>query len=49
MKAIHVPEPGGPEKMQLVDVPTPQPGPQQALVRLHAFSPKRPPCIFVHQ
>ncbi len=36
MKAIHVQEPGGPEKMQLVDVPTPQPGPKQALVRLHA-------------
>jgi NADPH2:quinone reductase len=36
MKAIRVFEPGGPEKMQLVDEPTPQPGPKQALVRLHA-------------
>lgn len=34
MKAIQVTEPGGPEKMQLVDVPTPQPGPGQALVRI---------------
>src|ERR1051326_5680746 len=34
MKAIQVKEPGGPEKMELVDVPTPQPGPHQALVRL---------------
>ena len=29
-------ETGGAEKMQLVDAPTPQPGPKQALVRLHA-------------
>ena len=36
MKAIQVREPGGPEKMQLVDVPTPQPGPRQALVRIAA-------------
>jgi NADPH:quinone reductase len=37
MKTIHVVEPGGPEKMQLVDVPAPQPGPNQALVRLGAI------------
>ena len=36
MKAIQVQEPGGPEKMQLVDVPTPRPGPKQALVRIAA-------------
>lgn len=36
MKAIQVAEPGGPENMKLVDVPTPQPGPKQALVRLRA-------------
>jgi NADPH:quinone reductase len=36
MKTIQVNEPGGPEKMQLVDAPDPQPGPKQALVRLHA-------------
>jgi NADPH2:quinone reductase len=36
MKAIHVKEPGGPESMQLVDVPTPAPGPKQALVRVAA-------------
>jgi NADPH2:quinone reductase len=34
MKSIHVNEPGGPEKMQLVDVATPAPGPGQALVRI---------------
>ena len=36
MKAIHVLTPGGPEQMQLVDVPIPRPGPKQALVRIAA-------------
>jgi NADPH:quinone reductase len=36
MKQIQVREPGGPEKMDLLDAPTPQPGPQQALVRIAA-------------
>ncbi|MBZ5728201.1 MAG: quinone oxidoreductase [Acidobacteriia bacterium] len=36
MKSIQVKEPGGPEKMQLVDVPVPVPGRKQALVRLAA-------------
>jgi NADPH:quinone reductase len=34
MKAIQVAETGGPENMKLVDVPTPTPGPKQALVRI---------------
>jgi len=36
MKAIQVQIPGGPDAMQLAEVPTPKPGPQQALVRLAA-------------
>jgi NADPH2:quinone reductase len=36
MKIIHVPTPGGPDAMRLVDVPVPQPGPGQALVRIAA-------------
>jgi NADPH:quinone reductase len=36
MKTIQVKETGGPEKMQLVDVPKPTPGPGQALVRIAA-------------
>lgn len=36
MKRIHVTEHGGPEKLTLADVPTPTPGPGQALVRLAA-------------
>ena len=34
MKAIQVGQPGGPEAMELVEVPVPQPGPKQALVRI---------------
>jgi NADPH2:quinone reductase len=36
MKAIQVKQPGGPEAMELVEVPVPQPGPKQALVRIAA-------------
>jgi NADPH2:quinone reductase len=36
MRAIRVEQPGGPEAMRLVDVPTPPPQAGQALVRLHA-------------
>jgi NADPH2:quinone reductase len=36
MKSIQVNVPGGPENLQLVDIPIPQPGPGQALVRLAA-------------
>jgi NADPH2:quinone reductase len=36
MKCIQVKTPGGPEAMQLVDAPTPTPGPKQALVRIAA-------------
>ena len=36
MKAIQVLTPGGPEQMQLAEVPVPQPGIRQALVRVAA-------------
>jgi NADPH2:quinone reductase len=36
MKSIQVKVPGGPEKMELVEVPKPTPGPQQVLVRIAA-------------
>ena len=36
MKAIRVHEFGGPEVLQLEELPTPQPGPGQVLVKLHA-------------
>jgi NADPH2:quinone reductase len=37
MKSIQVKEHGGPEKLELVETVTPQPGPKQALVRLAAI------------
>jgi NADPH:quinone reductase len=37
MKAIRVKEFGGPEALQLEEVPTPQPGSGQVLVRMHAI------------
>ena len=36
MKIIQVKEHGGPEKMQIVEVPKPAPGPGQALVKISA-------------
>jgi NADPH2:quinone reductase len=36
MKAIQIKETGGPEQLQLVDIPTPQPGPKDALVKIAA-------------
>jgi NADPH:quinone reductase len=36
MKSILVNVPGGPENLLLVDIPVPQPGPRQALVRIAA-------------
>ena len=37
MKAIRVPAPGGPEVMRLEDVPDPDPGPGEAVVKLEAI------------
>jgi NADPH:quinone reductase len=37
MKAIRVKEFGGPEVLRLEDVPTPQAGSGQVLVRMHAI------------
>jgi NADPH:quinone reductase len=36
MKAIQVKQPGGPEAMELVDVPVPEPKPNEAVVKLAA-------------
>jgi NADPH2:quinone reductase len=36
MKAIQVKQVGGPEAMELVELPTPQPKPNEAVVKLAA-------------
>lgn len=36
MQAIQILQPGGSEALQLVDLPTPSPGPKQALIRIEA-------------
>jgi NADPH:quinone reductase len=36
MKAIQIKQPGGPEAMELVDLPVPQPKPNEAVVKLSA-------------
>jgi NADPH2:quinone reductase len=36
MKIVHVKQPGGPEKLEYVDVPKPSPGPKDALVKIMA-------------
>lgn len=36
MRAIQIQQTGGPEVLQLADLPTPEPGPGQVLVRVHA-------------
>ncbi len=36
MKAIQIKETGGPEQLELVDIPTPKPGPKDALVKIAA-------------
>ncbi len=37
MKAIFVPQPGGPEAMQYLEVPEPSPRPGEALVKIHSI------------
>lgn len=36
MKAIQVSQTGGPEVLELVDVPTPEPKPNEALIQIKA-------------
>ncbi|MGH8902744.1 MAG: NAD(P)H-quinone oxidoreductase [Egibacteraceae bacterium] len=41
MKAITAPRPGGPEQLELVDLPNPEPGPGELLVHVHATAVNR--------
>lgn len=41
MQAVLIPRPGGPEVLELSDVPRPEPEPEQVLVRVHATALNR--------
>jgi NADPH:quinone reductase len=45
MKAIEIITPGGPEVLQLVDLPMPKPAAGQVLVKLHAAGVNRPDIL----
>jgi NADPH:quinone reductase len=45
MRAVVAPEPGGPEALRLIDVPVPQPGPGEVLIRVTAAGVNRPDIL----
>lgn len=45
MKAIRIERTGGPEVLELVEVPTPVPGPSQALVKAHTIGVNMPEVL----
>lgn len=45
MKAVSIREPGAPEVLEYVDVPVPEPGPGEVLVRVHAAGVNRPDVL----
>ena len=45
MRAVSIREPGGPEVLVPTTVPTPQPGPNEVLVRVQAAGVNRPDCF----
>ena len=45
MKAISIPQPGGPEVLTLTDEPRPQPGAGDLLIRVAAAGVNRPDCL----
>jgi len=45
MRAVQAPEPGGPDALKLIGVPTPQPGDGEVLVRVAAAGVNRPDVL----
>ena len=41
MRAVRVPEPGAPDRMTIGEVPTPEPGPEEVRVQVHATALNR--------
>ena len=46
MKAIQIARTGGPDVLELVDLPQPKPGPGEVLVRTHAIGVGKPDVLF---
>jgi putative PIG3 family NAD(P)H quinone oxidoreductase len=45
MRAVQAPEPGGPEALRIVQLPVPQPGPGEVLVKVAAAGVNRPDVL----
>ena len=45
MRAIEIPEPGGPEALKLCDRPKPEPGPDEVLIKVAAAGVNRPDAM----
>lgn len=46
MQAIRITKTGGPEVLELVDIPQPEPGPGEVVVRAHAIGIGKPDVLF---
>ncbi len=46
MKAIQITKTGGPEALELVDLPRPEPGPGEVVIRAHAIGVGKPDVLF---
>lgn len=46
MKAIQITRTGGPEALELVDLPRPEPGPGEVVIRAHAIGVGKPDVLF---
>jgi NADPH2:quinone reductase len=46
MKAIQITKTGGPEVLELVDLPQPEPGPGEVVIRAHAIGVGKPDVLF---
>jgi len=45
MRAVGITEPGGPEVLQLISAPVPEPGESEVLIRVHAAGVNRPDVL----
>jgi putative PIG3 family NAD(P)H quinone oxidoreductase len=45
MRAVQAPQPGGPEVLRIVELPVPQPGPEEVLIKVAAAGVNRPDLL----